>query len=113
MALTPKGRYTTNLSEAVGDDSVDMADTSLAVTMAAVPTGGSTAALQTTGNTSLASLVTNTTGVATAALQTSGNAVRGAAADAAWSGTGDATVISLLKAIHAELVAIKNNTLPL
>ncbi len=39
----------------------------------ALPSGASTAALQTTGNTSLASILTAVTGVATAALQTAGN----------------------------------------
>jgi hypothetical protein len=39
----------------------------------ALPTGASTSALQTTGNTSLSTIATNTTGVATSALQTSGN----------------------------------------
>lgn len=60
MALTPRGRRTTNLSDAVGDEQVDIADESMAVTMAAVPTGASTASLQTTGNTSLATIATNT-----------------------------------------------------
>lgn len=39
-----------------------------------LPSGASTSALQTSGNTSLASIATNTTGIATSALQTSGNA---------------------------------------
>lgn len=39
-----------------------------------LPTGASTSALQTTGNTSLSTIVTNTTGVATAANQTTANA---------------------------------------
>jgi hypothetical protein len=38
-----------------------------------LPTGAATSALQTTGNTSLATIVTNTTGIATAANQTTGN----------------------------------------
>lgn len=38
-----------------------------------LPTGAATSALQTTGNTSLASIVTNTTSIATSALQTTGN----------------------------------------
>jgi hypothetical protein len=49
----------------------------LPVSMAAVPTGGSTAALQTTGNTSLATIAAAAgalpTGASTAALQTTGN----------------------------------------
>jgi hypothetical protein len=39
-----------------------------------LPTGASTSALQTTGNTSLSTIATNTTGVSTAANQTAGNA---------------------------------------
>lgn len=38
-----------------------------------LPTGASTSALQTTGNTSLATIATNTTGASTATLQTTGN----------------------------------------
>lgn len=38
-----------------------------------LPSGAATSALQTTGNTSLASIVTNTTGASTSALQTTGN----------------------------------------
>ena len=44
------------------------------VDASALPTGASTSALQTTGNTSLATIATNTTGVSTAANQTTGNA---------------------------------------
>lgn len=43
------------------------------VNSSALPTGAATSALQTTGNTSLGSIVTNTTGIATAANQTTGN----------------------------------------
>jgi hypothetical protein len=43
------------------------------VTASALPAGAATSALQTTGNTSLASIVTNTTSIATAANQTTGN----------------------------------------
>lgn len=39
-----------------------------------LPSGAATSALQTTGNTSLSTIITNTTGVSTAANQTTGNA---------------------------------------
>lgn len=43
------------------------------VNVSALPTGGSTSALQTTGNTSLSTIATNTTNAATTTLQTTGN----------------------------------------
>lgn len=50
-------------------------NTSIAITVASLPlpSGASTSALQTTGNTSLSTIATNTTSIATSALQTTGN----------------------------------------
>jgi hypothetical protein len=55
---------------------VNITTASIAVTAASLPlpTGAATSALQTTGNTSLSTIITNTTGVSTAANQTTGNA---------------------------------------
>lgn len=55
---------------------VNVSNASIAVSAASLPlpTGAATSALQTTGNTSLSTIITNTTGVSTAANQTTGNA---------------------------------------
>jgi len=84
------------------------------VTMAAVPTGGATAALQTTGNTSLATIATNTTSIATSALQTTGNTSlssmvtnTGAQADAvATTDTGTFSLIALVKKVAQNITAM-------
>ena len=89
------------------------------VTSSALPTGAATAANQTTANTSLASIVTNTGNAATAANQTTANtslatvatqttnsaSAAGTTADTAYAGSGNTTLVGALKGIYAKLAA--------
>ncbi len=72
----------------------------ISATTLPLPAGAATAAAQTTGNGSLATIATNTAGLATAAGQVTGNAALGAPSDAAWDGSSaNASITSILKGL--------------
>lgn len=76
-----------------------------------LPTGAATSALQTTGNTSLATIATNTTGVSTAANQTTqiGNQTSGAQKTQIVDGSGN-VIASTSNALNTNVVATAGPT---
>lgn len=79
------------------------------VNSSALPTGAATSALQTTGNTSLSTIATNTTGSATSALQTTGNTALGTTASTACASS--ASTCDIIAALKA-LIAAAQSTAP-
>lgn len=103
----PTGASTAALQTS-GNASLTAIANSVAGTLSvSLPSGAATSALQTTGNASLANIETAVTGVATAANQTTLNTAVGAIGDAAWSGTGNGTLVAIDKANYGKLEAIR------
>lgn len=100
------------LFDVIGPNSVSLTGT------VPLPTGAATAALQTTGNTSLASIVTALASQATAALQTAGNAILaniltalGFQATAAKQDTGNTSLGSIDTKLTSQATAAKQDAL--